>query len=317
MSDSILSSAEALDERIPGTLLAAGLGKPWKDLLAQIFTRRQTQDVLLIPAVPEPLIVWVLSGSAVVEERELDGDWQANRVTAGDFFLTNTPTPYELRWTAAKSAPFEVMHLYLGLPLLNRAATELYGKDFDIALRDVSGQRDRVLSALLEALRTELTAPRRPAYGSRQEVQHPRHLHPAGRGGIRALRAHFRHWLSRSDGRPERTDVLPQGLRYCRHSAVRAAGSGPRQRGRAVRAADRSALVSHQVVALSHSAGDRSDRWRKLRQSYASSLFSAANSLSESLISTAATFSSRCFNFDVPGIGNITGLRSRIHASAI
>jgi AraC family transcriptional regulator len=163
MSASTLSSAEAMGERIPGTLLAAGLGNPWKDLLAQIFTRRQTQEVLLIPAVPEPLIVWVLSGSAVVEEREIDGDWQANRVTAGDFFLTNTATPYELRWTAAKTAPFEVMHLYLGLPLLNRAATELYGKDFTITLRDVSGQRDRVLSALLEPLRTELTAPRPPS----------------------------------------------------------------------------------------------------------------------------------------------------------
>lgn len=163
MSDSRLSSAEAMGERIPGTLLAAGLGKPWKDLLTQIFTRRQTQDVLLIPAVPEPLIVWVLSGSAVVEEREINGEWQANRVTASDFFLTNTPTPYELRWTADKTAPFEVMHLYLGLPLLNRAATELYGKDFNIALRDVSGQRDRVLSALLEPLRAELQAPRRPS----------------------------------------------------------------------------------------------------------------------------------------------------------
>ena len=161
MSDSILSSAEAMGERIPGTLLAAGLGEPWKDLLVQIFTRRQTQDVLLIPAVPEPLIVWVLSGSAVVEEREINGDWQGNRVTAGDFFLTNTQMPYELRWTAAETAPFEVMHLYLGLPLLNRAAGELFGKDFNIALRDVSGQRDRVLSALLEPLRTELQAPRR------------------------------------------------------------------------------------------------------------------------------------------------------------
>lgn len=163
MSNSTLSSAEALAERIPGALLAAGLGKPWKDLLAQIYTRRRTQDVLLIPAVPETLIVWVLSGSAVVEERDIDGDWQASHVTTGDFFLTSTPTPYELRWTANSAEPFEVMHLYLGLPLLKRAAAELYGKEMHIALRDVSGQRDRVLSALLEPLRAELQAPRRPS----------------------------------------------------------------------------------------------------------------------------------------------------------
>jgi hypothetical protein len=44
---------------------------------------------------------------------------------------------------------------------------------------------------------------------------------------------------------------------------------------------------------------------------------SAAKSSSESLMLAAATFSSRCFTFDVPGIGSITGLRLRTHASAI
>jgi hypothetical protein len=34
------------------------------------------------------------------------------------------------------------------------------------------------------------------------------------------------------------------------------------------------------------------------------------------MISAAATFSSRCATFDVPGIGNITGDRFSNHASA-
>lgn len=72
------SSAEALDERVPGELLASSKGRPWKDLLVQVFLRRPVQESLIIPAVPEPLIVWVLSGSAVVEERELGGGgWPA------------------------------------------------------------------------------------------------------------------------------------------------------------------------------------------------------------------------------------------------
>ena len=33
-----------------------------------------------MPAVPEPLIVWILSGTAVVDEREFGGPWQANLV---------------------------------------------------------------------------------------------------------------------------------------------------------------------------------------------------------------------------------------------
>lgn len=163
MTDTPHSSAEALETHIPGTCLAASRGRPWKDLLVQIFARRRNQDRLLIPAVPEPLIVWVLSGSAIVEERELDGAWQANRVCAGDFFLTNATEPYELRWTADASAPFEVMHLYLGLPLLRRATAEVRGEACDLALRDASGEHDAVLSALLEPLRAELVSRQKPS----------------------------------------------------------------------------------------------------------------------------------------------------------
>src|SRR5258705_12775431 len=90
------TSAEALAQRVPGKLIAASSGRSWKDLLVQIFSRHQVQETIIVPAVPEPLIVWILSGTAVVEERELGGKWQANRVTPGDFFLTPSPGPYEL-----------------------------------------------------------------------------------------------------------------------------------------------------------------------------------------------------------------------------
>ncbi|MDR7098976.1 AraC family transcriptional regulator [Lysobacter niabensis] len=157
------SSSEALDELVPGTRIAAGSGRAWKDLLVQIFERDRNQESLLIPAVPEPLVVWILSGSALVEERELDGPWIANRVSSGDFFLTNTTEPYELRWTAEGDQPFEVMHLHLGLPLLQRATSEVLGNATELELRDVSGERDSVLSALLEPLRAELTSSQDPS----------------------------------------------------------------------------------------------------------------------------------------------------------
>src|SRR5262245_56198155 len=44
---------------------------------------------------------------------------------------------------------------------------------------------------------------------------------------------------------------------------------------------------------------------------------SAAKSWSDRLMFTAATFSSRCATFEVPGIGNMTGLRLSTQASAI
>src|SRR5207249_8606016 len=148
------TSAEAFEKHLPGKLMAACSGQSWKDLLVQIFSRQQVQETILVPAVPEPLIVRILSGTAVVEEREFGGPWQARRVTVGDFFLTTSPTPYELRWKVAGPQPFEVMHLYLGLPILTRAIKDVFKRDGDIPqLREVSGETDKVLSLFLEQLR--------------------------------------------------------------------------------------------------------------------------------------------------------------------
>ncbi|OAM91322.1 AraC family transcriptional regulator [Termitidicoccus mucosus] len=147
-------------QRMPGKLVFASHGRPWRDLLVKIYTLQQIEDGVIIPSVAEPFVVWVLSGDAVIEERELDGAWTANHVRAGDFYLTTSPTPYELRWKAVGSERLEVMHLYLGLPLFRQAAREVLGKAGRRAsLREVSGRHDPVLSAFLEQLHREITAP--------------------------------------------------------------------------------------------------------------------------------------------------------------
>jgi AraC family transcriptional regulator len=159
-----LSTAEALDERVPGDLIASSKGRPWRDVLAQVFARRAVQESLIIPAVPEPLIVWVVSGAARVEERELGGEWMANEVRQGDFFLTTSPRPCELRWTALGPTPFHVLHLYLGLPLMQRAAVDAMGADAgSVQLREVSGGSDPALAALLGLLHDELMRRRTPS----------------------------------------------------------------------------------------------------------------------------------------------------------
>jgi AraC family transcriptional regulator len=158
------TSAEGFDELVPGELVASSRGRAWKDLLVQIFTRRQEQESLIIPAVPEPLVVWVVSGCATVEERELGGSWRASQVRQGDFYLTTLPRPTELRWQASGSEPFRVLHLYLGLALMQRAVKDLLPQpDSYAGLREVSGGRDHTLSALLEQLRAELMGQRRPS----------------------------------------------------------------------------------------------------------------------------------------------------------
>jgi AraC family transcriptional regulator len=158
------TSAEALAAHLPGSVVASSSGHFWKDLFIQIFRRPQVEDSVIVPAVPEPLIVWILSGAVVLEERELGGAWTANQIAAGDFFLTMSSTPYELRWRATSPEPFEPMHVYLSLPLYERARKEVWGDAAPARpLREISGQNDPVLSTFLGQLRAELMASHAPS----------------------------------------------------------------------------------------------------------------------------------------------------------
>jgi len=147
------TSATGLQSHIRGERLA---GVALKDVLVEIFVRERIEEHIVVPAVAEPLLVWVLSGEAIVEERGENEHWTSNTVRRHDFFLTSSAVPYEMRWQATDAEPFVVMHLYLGLPLLECAMAET-GAGGTIQLREVSGGRDEGLSALLEQIRQELT----------------------------------------------------------------------------------------------------------------------------------------------------------------
>lgn len=153
------TSPLGLENYISGTTLISGDGPAWKDAFVQVFSRNRVQHPFLVPAVAEPLIVWVMSGSATVEERDLGGEWGANRVSVGDFFLTNSPAPYEMRWQADGDQPFQVMHLYVSLPLFKKVVREMLGKaGGNVTLKEVSGGRDTAISHILGLLRGELVA---------------------------------------------------------------------------------------------------------------------------------------------------------------
>jgi AraC family transcriptional regulator len=153
------TSPIGLESYISGNTLVSGDGPAWKDVFVQVFSRDRVQHPFLVPAVAEPLIVWIMSGSAVVEERDLGGEWIANRVEVGDFFLTCSPVPYEMRWRAEDGEPFRVMHLYVSVPLFERVVETMFGKDGGkVTLKDVSGGRDVTLSHILSLLHGELAA---------------------------------------------------------------------------------------------------------------------------------------------------------------
>jgi hypothetical protein len=111
------TSAKAFDQYVRGRLVAASNG--WKNLLVRVYSEPRVEERVIYPAVAEPRIVRILSAAAVVEEREPGGPWVKTRVQAGDFFLTASQSPYEVRWRAIE--PHKTMHVYLGLLFFNRA----------------------------------------------------------------------------------------------------------------------------------------------------------------------------------------------------
>src|SRR5258705_13253507 len=148
------TSAEAFNQYFSGRLIAASNG--WKNLLVRIYSEPRVEESVIYPAVAEPRIVRILCGAAVVEERELGAPWLKTRVQAGDFFLTASQSPNEVRWRAIGPEPLETMHVYLGLPVFNRAIEEAFQTDQGAThLRDLSGFKDHFVSALLDGLHQE------------------------------------------------------------------------------------------------------------------------------------------------------------------
>lgn len=59
-----------------------------------------------------------------------------------EFFLTMSPTPYELRWRATSAEPFEPMHVYLSRLTHHHEAVGL-GNDARAESNGVTGARDQ------------------------------------------------------------------------------------------------------------------------------------------------------------------------------
>ena len=150
--------AQEMPDHLPaGAYQSAGpISDP--DVQLQLYTHQSTAQTLTVPAVAEPLLVLVLSGSALVQERVIGQDWVASAVTADDFFLTMSHEPYEMRWETRGGADFQVVHVYLSQRLLDLAAREvLAGQVNNLQLRDVSGARDAPVSRLIRLLHQEMS----------------------------------------------------------------------------------------------------------------------------------------------------------------
>lgn len=160
----MLSSSETLKEHINGRLIARNHDLLSRGVSVQLLAHEPEEGLLVVPAVAEPLLVWIVSGSVRIEERESGSDWLVHDVAPGSFYLTHSPTPYEMRWRAQTKAPFIVLHLYLGLAIYRRAIADVLGcPPATFRLKEVSGAQDATVSGLMEMVRSEITAPGQPS----------------------------------------------------------------------------------------------------------------------------------------------------------
>ena len=113
-----------------------------------------------MPAVTEPFIVWTTSGEAETQEREHNGPWLTSRIRKGSMFLTAAGAPYDFRYRTLTPEPYEVMLVFLSVPLFDEALRDVFGKNAKSArLRDMSGFEDPQMIPLLQQLRAEADRP--------------------------------------------------------------------------------------------------------------------------------------------------------------
>jgi AraC family transcriptional regulator len=151
------TSVEGFERYVGGKCLFDSRGEAWRDIKAWIVALPPVVNTLQLPSVSEPFLAWTISGEVDFQERENNQPWTTHRIKKGSFFLTSGGAPYDCRWKAATSEPFEAMTVFVELPLLQRALEEVFGADAGHAqLRDVSAFTDVALDSLMERLRDEL-----------------------------------------------------------------------------------------------------------------------------------------------------------------
>src|SRR3989442_858009 len=151
------TSAEGLERYVGGKCLFHSTGEAWRDIKAWILALPPIVDTLHLPSVSEPFLAWTMSGEVDFQERENKRPWISHRIKKGSFFLTSGGPPYDCRWKAVTSEPFETMAVVLELPVPSRAFEEGVGGDAAHAqLRDISAFTDVALNSWMERLRDEL-----------------------------------------------------------------------------------------------------------------------------------------------------------------
>ncbi|MBV8969456.1 MAG: hypothetical protein JO331_10410, partial [Verrucomicrobia bacterium] len=152
------TTAEVFPRYIGGKVLADSATLKWPSLFVRRYRFPRVVDGFLVPATAEPLIACVMGGSAEFEEREIGGPWLPRRVGRGDLFVSQSKTPYELRWRSPLGQELEVIHIHVGVEECVAAFQALYhDKSGTVEVSEFFG-RDETLTHLSFACAEMLSA---------------------------------------------------------------------------------------------------------------------------------------------------------------
>lgn len=137
----------------------AGIAQSAQDFHLDVATCGAAPEEIRTAVMTGPMLIWVASGVALVEQRGGCERGIGTLLAKGRFLLLESPSLTRLSWHAASNVSATVMIVHIGKTLLGRAWQELYGDiSLDLKLRDVSGSCDPILSSLLNLLHTTVSA---------------------------------------------------------------------------------------------------------------------------------------------------------------
>lgn len=148
----LITPAE-LPDWVPGQVICASDTLHWRGVAMRGY-RYLGQDVY-IPPMRDYMIVSYRRGLTPMERR-FDGAWTQTRCVPGSISLLTRGQRSNWNW----SEHIDVFHVYLTEDLLSRLASEaLDGAVADVRLNDVLNVEDPVLTAGVDAIQREATAP--------------------------------------------------------------------------------------------------------------------------------------------------------------
>jgi AraC family transcriptional regulator len=102
----------------------------WEGFTVRTFDEPAVMEHWRAPDSPALSLVLVTQGVMHVEQRRLDGPWEAATLAAGDAFLRPPGrAPYELRWWAGSPEPMRTLHLHVQPGLVRQSAAALHHGD--------------------------------------------------------------------------------------------------------------------------------------------------------------------------------------------